>query len=147
LRGRLARHTQPSGWAGLLRACLPSAALPPAALLSFTPAPQGRHALALPAWRLRLTWTSDLAFSTWTRRGAERAWRLPQPDNWKAAGSGGVDFVGAWIAAHIAAATALGKPLLIEEFGKIVTQDSAAADASERNPYYSAVYKARPTLP
>ena len=78
-----------------------------------------------------------------------RAWlsalgALPQPDNWKAAGSGGGDFVGAWIAAHIAAATSLGKPLLIEEFGKIVTQDSAAADASERNPYYSAVYKARP---
>lgn len=63
------------------------------------------------------------------------------------AGGGGVDFVSAWIAAHIAAATALGKPLLIEEFGKVVAADDAATDDSERNPYYAAVYKARPCRP
>ena len=58
-----------------------------------------------------------------------------------------MDFVSAWIAAHIAAATALGKPLLIEEFGKVVAADNAATDDSERNPYYAAVYKARPHRP
>ena len=35
-----------------------------------------------------------------------------QPDNWKVSG---VQFVASWVAAHVAAATSLGKPLLIEE--------------------------------
>ncbi|KAK9826448.1 hypothetical protein WJX81_007622 [Elliptochloris bilobata] len=59
------------------------------------------------------------------------------PDNWKV---GGVDFVTSWLDAHIAAAASLGKPLLVEEFGKVVTADTDACDSSERSPYFEAVY-------
>ncbi|CAK0786609.1 hypothetical protein CVIRNUC_009823 [Coccomyxa viridis] len=66
---------------------------------------------------------------------AVHAW----PDNWQVSGA---DFMTNWVNCHIAASASLGKPMVLEEFGKVVSSDNSYARTSERNPYFTAAYDA-----
>ncbi|DBA99225.1 hypothetical protein WJX82_007713 [Trebouxia sp. C0006] len=60
------------------------------------------------------------------------------PDNWL---DNSTSFETSWIAKHIADAATLGKPLLLEEFGKWV-KNGTAADEAQRDAFYTLVYDA-----
>nr|QOL01199.1 putative extracellular protein TR9_011a [Trebouxia lynnae] len=62
------------------------------------------------------------------------------PDNWE---TWDVDFLEAWIKQHAADAKAMGKPFMIEEFGKEVHLESGAQAniTSIRGPFYRKVYQ------
>ena len=59
------------------------------------------------------------------------------PNNWAALD---IDFGKTWVSSHVRAAQELGKPLVVEEFGKAVSDENQIA--SVRNPWYSLVYDA-----
>ena len=50
------------------------------------------------------------------------------------------DFIRKWVAQRAKDASALGKPLVIEEFGKQLVDFSAANIAKVRDPVFKAVY-------
>lgn len=50
------------------------------------------------------------------------------------------DFINKWVAQRAADASALGKPLVIEEFGKQLQEFSPANIAEVRNPVFAAIY-------
>ena len=50
------------------------------------------------------------------------------------------DFIQKWVAQRAKDASALGKPLVIEEFGKQLVDFSAANIAKVRDPVFKAVY-------
>ena len=50
------------------------------------------------------------------------------------------DFIDKWVAQRARDASALGKPLVIEEFGKQLEDFSAANIAAVRNPVFQAIY-------
>lgn len=50
------------------------------------------------------------------------------------------DFISKWVAQRAADASSLGKPLIIEEFGKQLQDFSAASIAETRDPIFSAIY-------
>ncbi|KAK9827542.1 hypothetical protein WJX74_009674 [Apatococcus lobatus] len=60
------------------------------------------------------------------------------PDNWKDLDS---NFISNWLTSHMNVAKQLGKPLILEEFGREVDADSDAARDTERNPTHVEVYK------
>lgn len=60
------------------------------------------------------------------------------PDNWNVS----ENIVESWMSDHESDAAALGKPLVIEEFGKNVTSHTANVLAHERNPTFAAVFDA-----
>ncbi|KAK9824422.1 hypothetical protein WJX72_010142 [[Myrmecia] bisecta] len=64
------------------------------------------------------------------------------PDNWQLSPPLPVDFVSNFLQAHIQAAQQLGKPLLLEEFGKSITNDNDNLRSSVRDPYFRAAYQA-----
>ena len=53
-----------------------------------------------------------------------------------------VAFSKAWLTAHMKSAQSLGKPFIVEEFGKNVYDRSAANIAQVRDPVFAAVYDA-----
>ncbi|KAL4429995.1 hypothetical protein ABPG77_004365 [Micractinium sp. CCAP 211/92] len=57
------------------------------------------------------------------------------PDNWNVS----TDFISSWIAAHMKAAAEMKKPLVVEEFGKNVTDQDPATIERERNPVFKTV--------
>ncbi|KAK9810193.1 hypothetical protein WJX72_006485 [[Myrmecia] bisecta] len=69
------------------------------------------------------------------------------PDNWAVdetsnAPVRGLDFATAWINQHIADAASLGKPVVLEEFGKALTFPLTPQNVSDiRNPYFATVFK------
>ncbi|BDA49901.1 Mannan endo-1,4-beta-mannosidase 1 [Coccomyxa sp. Obi] len=66
---------------------------------------------------------------------AVHAW----PDNWQVSGS---DFMTSWVNCHVDASASIGKPMLLEEFGKVVSQDGSYQRMNERTPYYTAALDA-----
>lgn len=50
------------------------------------------------------------------------------------------DFIDKWVAQRAKDASALGKPLVIEEFGKQLQDFSAANIAAVRNPVFQTIY-------
>lgn len=65
--------------------------------------------------------------------------------------SNGVDpvqFINTWLQIRSDAMSAIGKPLVIEEFGKQLPVPSTAADISQtRDPIFRAIYSALQNLP
>jgi mannan endo-1,4-beta-mannosidase len=59
------------------------------------------------------------------------------PDNWRSDPSQ-PDWVQNWIRTHQAASEALGKPMLVQEFGKLASDSNIL---QTRDPYYAAVYE------
>lgn len=51
-----------------------------------------------------------------------------------------IDFISKWVAQRAADASSLGKPLIIEEFGKQLQDFSAASIAKTRDPIFAGVY-------
>jgi len=90
-------------------------------------------------WALR-TGQSFLDNSSHASIGAAsiHAW----PDNWAAPGQRAeTDFIPRWTRAHAAdSASLLGKPLVLEEFGKIEGADSDAERARYRDPFFRAAF-------
>lgn len=56
------------------------------------------------------------------------------------------DFISKWIAQRAADASSLGKPLVIEEFGKQLQDFSAASIAEIRDPIFRDIYAALQNL-
>ncbi|KAL3133352.1 hypothetical protein ABBQ38_007225 [Trebouxia sp. C0009 RCD-2024] len=70
-------------------------------------------------------------------------------DNWAVNATDGVnpaDFISKWIAQRAADASSLGKPLVIEEFGKQLQDFSAASIAEIRDPIFRDIYAALQNL-
>ncbi|CAD7704951.1 unnamed protein product [Ostreobium quekettii] len=59
------------------------------------------------------------------------------PDNW---GSPTVDFQDQWVREHIVDTAALGKPLVVEEFGKAVDEDDEEMRRNVRHPFLNNMY-------
>ncbi|KAK9866630.1 hypothetical protein WJX84_008538 [Apatococcus fuscideae] len=59
------------------------------------------------------------------------------PDNWKNYDG---NFINNWLTTHSQVASQLGKPLILEEFGREIDADTDSARASERNPTFTQVY-------
>ncbi|KAK9861038.1 hypothetical protein WJX84_009430 [Apatococcus fuscideae] len=59
------------------------------------------------------------------------------PDNWKDFDGG---FINNWLTSHSQVASQLGKPLILEEFGRELDSDSDSARSTERNPTFTQVY-------
>ena len=53
-----------------------------------------------------------------------------------------VSFIKSWLASHINNAKSLGKPFIVEEFGKALDKHDAASIAKVRDPVFKAVYDA-----
>ncbi|DBA95832.1 TPA: hypothetical protein ACH3X1_001379 [Trebouxia sp. C0004] len=60
------------------------------------------------------------------------------PDNWL---DNSTSFETSWVAKHVADVATLGKPLILEEFGKWV-KNGTAADEAQRDAFYTLVYDA-----
>lgn len=65
--------------------------------------------------------------------GAIHVW----PDNW---GRLNISFQEFWVREHIADAQRMGKPLVVEEFGKIVENNSEDERIRVRDPFFSSMY-------
>lgn len=51
-----------------------------------------------------------------------------------------VAFTNSWLTAHIKNAQALGKPFIVEEFGKSISKRDPGTISSVRDPVFTAVY-------
>ena len=51
-----------------------------------------------------------------------------------------VAFTNSWLTAHIANAQSLGKPFIVEEFGKSINARDANTISTVRDPVFTAVY-------
>ncbi|CAG9465554.1 unnamed protein product [Pedinophyceae sp. YPF-701] len=60
-------------------------------------------------------------------------------DNWKVPQ---LEFQQAWIDQHVADATATGKPMIVEEFGKVADRTSPGDVERSRDPFFRGVYDA-----
>ena len=53
-----------------------------------------------------------------------------------------VSFINSWLTSHINNAKSLGKPFIVEEFGKALDKHDADSIAKVRDPVFTAVYDA-----
>ncbi|CAG9464684.1 unnamed protein product [Pedinophyceae sp. YPF-701] len=61
------------------------------------------------------------------------------PDNWRSAT---LEFQDRWLAQHLRDSAALGKPVIVEEFGKVADRNKAGDIAATRDPFFAQVYNA-----